>query len=84
VPTWLAVLLVVVVIAGNYYAIRAFKSLSPHGRERRARLLLLLGPWAGRRYFTEEGWRYRNRAWFILGIWVAAAVIWFLVTLPQN
>jgi hypothetical protein len=41
--------------------LRATRNLSPLG-ERRYLLVWWLGVWAGRKYFTEDGLRQRNRA----------------------
>ena len=47
-----------------YWMVKAYRHLSDLGRAHPAKLLLL-GTFVPRKYFTDTGWRYRNRAFAI-------------------
>jgi hypothetical protein len=54
-----------------FYWLRAVKYLSEKGKHDRS-VLFLLGPFAGKEYFTELGWRYVVKS-------VLTAVVGFLM-----
>ena len=79
-PWWIIVALVAVVIASNYFAIKAMRRLSPAGHDRRWRIYLWSKLFAGRENFTEEGWRYRNIAWACLAVWPIMCLVWLVTS----
>jgi len=62
------------------YGTRALENLSPLGNATPFTNLIALGAFAGRKYFSEVGWRYRNLsfAWAFGGFVVAASLLWLL------
>ena len=78
-PLWLVLLFIIAVLVAAFYAQQAFGNLSPYGTEH-ARRLRFLTTFADRKYFTDDGWRYRNRSWYALALWVLAVLIWILVS----
>lgn len=53
-------------------------NLSEEGRKHRFRVWFL-GAYAGRRYFTEEGWYYKRLAvWGSLAIWLFTIILAFV------
>lgn len=46
--------------------------------------ILLRGPFAGRRFFTLAGWRFRNRALMFQALAFAVILGWFLGDLILN
>jgi len=78
-PLWLVIFFILAVLVAAFYAQQAFGNLSQYGNEHASRLRFLT-TFADRKYFTDEGWRYRNRSWFALAAWVVAVLMWILVS----
>ena len=57
---------------------KARRNLSSLGRDQYAHLWVI-GAFAGRKYFTPDGWRYRNLSFiWMFGGWLVAMILWFL------
>ncbi len=52
-----------------YNAHKAYEHLSAYGCENRLRLYFWSKMFAGRKYFTDTGWSYRNRSWLFFIAW---------------
>ena len=64
-------------VLGQYQLWRSHQHLAP-GVMRRE--VWVRGPFAGRRFFTAQGWRERNRgAALQILAFLGACIIWFLV-----
>jgi len=68
-----------IVVSWRYGGL-ARRNLSPLGLATPFTNLLALGAFAGRKYFSELGWRYRNLsfAWAFGGFAVSAVLLWVL------